>query len=234
MQETRTYTIQTLIAVLVLNAATLAAIYFLTGAATGAQNQMVTFWGIGAVGTLILWVVIWQLGSRLLESAAASAAPVPPPVVETKPPITQPEPPPVVETKAPAKQPEPPSESAAVQLLAVLQREGRLIDFLQENLSAYDDAQIGAAVRNIQEGSKKALLEHVKLEPVYTEDEGSRITVEEGFDTHAVRLTGNVSGNPPFTGTLRHRGWRVLQVDLPQQTGGNENEMIVAPAEVEV
>jgi hypothetical protein len=227
MQEIRTFAIQTLVATLILNAATLAAIYFLTDVATGTQNQLFTFWGIGAVGTLILWLVIGLIGRRLLESVAR-AAPEPPAVVETKAPITQPEPPPRMEPPAP------PSEAAAVQMLAILQREGRLVDFLQENLSVYEDAQIGAAVRNIHEGSKKALMDHVKLEPVYSEEEGSRVTVESGFDTHAVRLTGNVTGDPPFTGTLRHRGWRVIQLDLPQQTPGDDEEMIVAPAEVEV
>src|SRR5207253_6846543 len=37
---------------------------------------------------------------------------------------------------------------AAVQLLAILQREGRLLDFLQEDVDGYADAQIGAAVRD--------------------------------------------------------------------------------------
>jgi hypothetical protein len=119
-------------------------------------------------------------------------------------------------------------------MLAILQRQGRLIDFLQENLSMYDDAQIGAAVRTIHEGSKQALAEHVTLEPIFTETEGSPVAVEPGFDTRAVRLTGHVVGEPPFRGELRHRGWRVVNINLPQQPGGQDKQLIVAAAEVEV
>ncbi len=119
-------------------------------------------------------------------------------------------------------------------MLAILQRQGRLVDFLQENLSMYDDAQIGAAVRTIHEGAKQALAEHVTLEPIFTETEGSPVAVEPGFDTRAVRLTGHVVGEPPFRGELRHRGWRVVNIHLPQQPGGQDKQLIVAAAEVEV
>jgi hypothetical protein len=117
-------------------------------------------------------------------------------------------------------------------MLAILQRKGRLIDFLQENLSGYDDAQIGAAVRTIHAGCREALLEHVTLEPIYSENEGSQVTVDAGFDANAVRLVGNVTGEPPFRGTLVHRGWRVAKLALPRQT--SDKEKVIAPAEVEI
>jgi hypothetical protein len=142
-------------------------------------------------------------------------------------PEPKPEPKPV-----PAPPPAPPSDAAAIQILSILQRKGRLIDFLQENLSAYDDAQIGAAVRNIHAESKAALAEHVTLEPIYTDAEGSAVTVQPGFDANAVRLVGNVTGEPPFRGTLVHRGWRVAKIDLPKQT--SDKEKVIAPAEVEI
>ena len=119
-------------------------------------------------------------------------------------------------------------------MLAILQRQGRLIDFLQEDLSLYDDAQIGAAVRTIHEGCRQALAEHVKVEPIYNEAEGSTVTIQPGFDTRAIRLTGEVAGEPPFRGALRHRGWRVARIDLPRQAQSQDKEMIVAAAEVEV
>jgi hypothetical protein len=121
-----------------------------------------------------------------------------------------------------------------VQLLSLLQRKGRLIDFLQEDLRAYDDAQIGAAVRTVHEGCREALAEHFELEPIFPADEGSPVTIEQGFDAHAIRLTGTVTGNPPFKGFLRHRGWRIKNVDLPALTAGHGQELIVAPAEVEL
>jgi hypothetical protein len=132
----------------------------------------------------------------------------------------------------PPAPPKPPSD-AAVQLLALFQREGRLVDFLREDIQPYDDAQIGAAVRTIHQACRQALAEHVTLEPVLTGHEGDEITVAKDFDPSAVRLTGNVGGEPPFHGALRHAGWRATQIKLPAQPAGQDPK-IVAPAEVEI
>jgi len=126
-----------------------------------------------------------------------------------------------------------PDPDAAVQLLAVLQRDGRLVDFLREDIQSYDDAQVGAAVRTIHEACRQVLTEHVQLEPVLTGREGDEVTISEGFDPSAIRLTGNVSGRPPFRGSLRHAGWRASQVKLPDQPPG-QDPRIVSPAEVEI
>ena len=122
---------------------------------------------------------------------------------------------------------------AAVQLLAILQREGRLLDFLQEDVDAYSDAQIGAAVRDIHRGCKKALAEHMALEPVLREPENAQVRVDPGFDPSRIRLVGNVVGEPPFTGALRHHGWRIAKVTLPSPARGTDPS-VVAPAEVEL
>ncbi|MGZ3439286.1 MAG: DUF2760 domain-containing protein [Polyangia bacterium] len=122
---------------------------------------------------------------------------------------------------------------AAVQLLAILQREGRLLDFLQEDVDAYSDAQIGAAVRDIHRGCKKALAEHMPLEPVLREKENAQVRVDPGFDPSRIRLVGNVVGEPPFTGALRHHGWRIAKVTLPAPARGTDPS-VVAPAEVEL
>jgi hypothetical protein len=122
---------------------------------------------------------------------------------------------------------------AAVQLLAILQREGRLLDFLQEDVDAYSDAQIGAAVRDIHRGCKKALAEHMPLEPVLREAENAQVRVDPGFDPSRIRLVGNVVGEPPFTGALRHHGWRIAKVTLPSPARGTDPS-VVAPAEVEL
>jgi hypothetical protein len=119
-------------------------------------------------------------------------------------------------------------------MLAILQRRGRLIDFLQEDLTMFTDEQVGAAVRNIHQGCKEALLEHVALKPVMEEEEGAQVTIRAGFDVHAIRLTGNVIGDPPFQGVLRHHGWRVVRLDLPQQVREREKDWVLDPAQVEV
>ena len=125
------------------------------------------------------------------------------------------------------------TDSAALQLLGLMQREARFVDFIQEDVAPYTDAEIGAAARVVHEGCRKVLREHFALSPVCSEAEGSRITLQAGFDAAAVRLTGNVVGQPPFTGTLSHRGWLVTQVRLPQLTD-IQAAKVIAQAEVEL
>lgn len=125
------------------------------------------------------------------------------------------------------------SGDAALQLLELLQREARLVDFTQEDVRAYSDAELGAAARVVHSGCCKVLGDHFTISPVRTEDEGSRIRLEAGFDARAVRLTGNVVGQAPFTGTLMHRGWRASDVRLPQLAAGHDAN-VLAQAEVEL
>lgn len=120
-----------------------------------------------------------------------------------------------------------------VRLLALLQREGRLLDFLLEDIQTYADAQVGAAVKDIHRKCHAALKEHLVLEPVMTQSEGATVEVPAGFDPSAVRVTGNVSGNPPYRGTLQHHGWRVKELKLAEPPEG-QDERILMPAEVEV
>jgi Domain of unknown function (DUF2760) len=125
------------------------------------------------------------------------------------------------------------SPEAALQLLSLLQREGRFVDFLEEDVAAYPDAQIGAAVRVVHEGCRKVLKEHIPLEAIRAEDEGARVTLESGYDSRSIRLTGNVQGEAPFRGVLAHRGWRATKVVLPQLAPGHDAHVIM-PAEVEL
>jgi hypothetical protein len=130
--------------------------------------------------------------------------------------------------------PPPPKPSGEpIRLLGLLQRDARLLDFLMENLGPYDDQQIGASVRDIQAKSQGVIKKHLTLEPVLAQEEGSRVTVPAGFDPSAIRLVGNVSGQPPFNGTLQHAGWRVKTISLPQPSDG-QDEFVLMPAEVEL
>ncbi len=123
--------------------------------------------------------------------------------------------------------------NAALQLLGLLQQEGRFIDFLEEDVTAYGDDEVGAAARVVHEGCKKTLRQHFVIEPVRSEAEGERVTLAEGFDASAVRVTGNVVGQPPFSGRLTHTGWRVIESKLPKVAAGHDLS-IVAAAEVEL
>lgn len=151
------------------------------------------------------------------------------------PPLPPAEPPKKLEAKPPEtpKPPAKPSQASALQLLGILQREGRLVDFLQEDIAGFSDSEVGAAVRVVHEGCRKVLSEYVSLQPLRTDGEGARVVVEKGFDASAIRLTGNVTGQPPFTGSLRHHGWRAAAVRLPDPPPEAE-AAIVAPAEVEL
>lgn len=121
----------------------------------------------------------------------------------------------------------------ALRLLRLLQEDARFIDFIQEDIDAYDDAQVGAAARSVHSGCRKALDGRVKLERIDATEEGDKVTIAAGFDPAQVRLTGNVGGAPPFSGTLQHGGWRAVDVALPESPGGFDSS-IIAPAEVEI
>jgi Domain of unknown function (DUF2760) len=132
--------------------------------------------------------------------------------------------------------PEPPKpikrSGEALRLLRLLQREGRLLDFLLEDIATATDEQIGAGVRDIHKKSQAVIKDHLVLEPVLSQNEGDKIEVPVGFDPSAITVTGNVTGNPPFRGAVIHRGWRVRDFTLNQPEG--QDEFVVAPAEVEL
>lgn len=134
----------------------------------------------------------------------------------------------------------PPPDSAfkasgepAIQLLGLFQKEGRLIDFLRENIAGFGDAEVGAAVREIHAGCRRVLDERLTLEPIVDGQEGARVDVPAGFDASAISVSGNVTGDAPYAGTLRHRGWRVTRLDLPTVPAGADTR-VAAPAQVEI
>lgn len=124
-------------------------------------------------------------------------------------------------------------EAGALLLLTLLQRDGRLIDFLHEDVAGFPDADVGAAARVVHSGCKKAIAQYFTFAPVRTESEGASITVEKGFDPSQIRLAGNVSGEPPFKGKLAHQGWKATDVRLPERPPSIDAR-VVAPAEVEI
>jgi hypothetical protein len=134
----------------------------------------------------------------------------------------------------PPPPPPPPKRSGeALRLLALLQREGRLLDFFLEDISGATDQQIGEGVRELHRKASGVLKERLVLEPILPGEEGQQIEVPVGFDPSAIRLTGNVTGQPPFRGRLIHHGWRVRDFKLPTPSEGVD-EFVVAQAEVEL
>jgi hypothetical protein len=197
-------------------------------------------WHVSLVGAVLLLALIlitlllaMVIGlSRGRKKMAMPPAPAPEPVVKVIEKIVE------VEKIVPAPAPEPvilkeATPDAALQLLGLLQSQARFIDFIKEDIAAFSDADIGVAARVVHEGCNKAINEHFTLAPVRNEQEGGKISLPKGFDAASVRLTGNIVGEAPFTGTLVHKGWQVTSIRLPKLTQGH-NASIVAPAEVEL
>jgi hypothetical protein len=131
------------------------------------------------------------------------------------------------------KLPEAPAVTSALQLLALLQREGRFVDFVEDDVAKRTDAEIGAVARVVHEGCRKALHAHATIAPVRDEAEGSALVLDAGFSPEEVKLVGNVRGSAPYKGVLRHRGWRAERITLPVPVDGHDAH-VLAPAEVEL
>jgi len=123
--------------------------------------------------------------------------------------------------------------ASGLMLLAAFQREGRLVDFLQQDVAGFSDEEIGAAARVVHSGCRKALRQFFEVAPALNGAEGAPMTVPAGFDAQRTRLTGNVSGQPPFKGTLRHHGWIVTDIRMPSISEALDPR-VIAPAEVEL
>lgn len=120
-----------------------------------------------------------------------------------------------------------------LRLLSLMQESSRLVDFLKEDVSAFDDAQIGAAVRKIHEECSKCLEDLVTIRPLMEESEGSKITIPQGYDSSKIKVVGNVKGQAPYSGVLVHKGWKAHKLSLPKKIGDQATD-VICPAEVEV
>jgi hypothetical protein len=136
------------------------------------------------------------------------------------------------ESRAPASRTA--ARGQALDLLAALQREARFVDFIKEPIGEYSDAQIGAAVRDVHRDCAAVLERWFGVRPLVDQPEGAALEVPAGYEAGRFRLTGNVTGQPPYRGALAHHGWEASRCELPAWTGGAAAEMVIAPAEVEL
>jgi hypothetical protein len=126
----------------------------------------------------------------------------------------------------------PRASDGALQILSILQRDSRLVDFVMEDISGYSDDQVGAAVRGLHDQARESLSRYVKLEPVIDGVEGT-FTKPGVSDAAAVKFIGNVPAGKPAGGLLRHKGWRTGKIDLPA-LNPKQDASIIAPAEIEI
>ncbi len=189
----------------------------------------------GTVAVLAVSVIVLLLALVVCLSKANKKS-VPAPVIEPEIKIVEK----IVEVEKIIQAPTPEpiilkeaTPDAALQLLGLLQKQARFIDFIQEDIASYSDTDVGIAARVVHEGCSKVLKEHFTLETIRKETEGSKITLAQGFDARLVRLTGNIVGSAPFSGHLIHKGWQITQVHLPKLTAEHDAK-IIAAAEVEL
>lgn len=173
-----------------------------------------------AIASLVLAAVI--LIASFVRGAPPAPAPRPAVAEAVKP------------APAPAT-PKTPDHVEAVTVLGLFQEKGRLVDFLMDDITPYNDEQVGSVVRAVHQGCKAALQEHFAIEPVASQSEGAEITVPAGYAVDEFRLVGTLGGHAPFKGVLVHKGWKVKSVKLPRALHADENRLpAIAPAEVEV
>jgi hypothetical protein len=180
---------------------------------------------IAAIGLVLALLVV---SLSFLGSTKSDAISEPAPaqaVVSPPPPVT-------VQSPAPATDQ---AKAEVVAFFALLQEKGRLVDFLMEELTSYDDAQVGAAARVVHQGCRQVLQEHFKIAAVSEAEEGSQVTVPAGYLGDEYRIVGKLSGEPPFAGKLIHKGWKTESVKLPRIVQTDDKRLpVIAPAEVEV
>ena len=181
----------------------------------------------------LAWAVIFRvLFDGLLAARVARALEGPAELPPAPPPEPTPPAPVAIEPAPPASPPSPTSEPA-LQLLALFQREGRFIDFVEQDIGAFSDAEIGAVARVVHDGCHRALHGHAKVTPIRAEDEGASVTIAEGYSPAEIKLSGNVTGSAPYRGKVQHRGWRASDLVLPTPVTGHDAS-VLAPAEIEL
>jgi hypothetical protein len=171
---------------------------------------------LGLLLALFLLVLSFRAGPKATSASIAAPAPAPTPATL---------PPPVIATNQ--------AETEIVAFFALLQDKGRLVDFLMEDLTAYDDARVGAAARVVHQGCGEVLKEYFKITSVSEAEEGSQVVVPAGYAADQYRMIGKLGGDPPFAGKLVHKGWKTEYVKLPRITK-TDRLPAIAPAEVEI
>jgi len=179
-----------------------------------AESGLLPWLAIPVVGPLLIALLALLLGGRRaapVELGAAAEA----------------------DAAAEPAAPEPPPSGVGLRLLATLQEEARLVDFVREDIDGYSDAEVGSAVRGVHAALRKAIDERLLLEPILVGEDGDRVQVPSDFEPALIRVTGKLAGGPPYQGVLRHGGWRARNVRLPAPSPGSD-PTIIMPAEVEV
>jgi hypothetical protein len=125
------------------------------------------------------------------------------------------------------------AEAEVVAFFGLLQEKGRLVDFLMEDITSYQDSEVGAAARVIHQGCRQVLQEYFRIGAISDAAEGTQVSVPAGYSADEYRLVGKLTGEPPFTGTLVHKGWKTEFVKLPRIVN-TERLPAIAPAEVEL
>jgi hypothetical protein len=192
-------------------------------ARAGSLNR--AWWGLAVAQRIGIDPSLQPKIDSLLANSPASVPHIPPPPAAPEPAK--------VEKRGPIIPPAPKPTGEPLQLLAILQAESKLIDFLLEDISSASDLQVGLGVREVHKLAQAALKKHLVIEPILPGEYEDRVTVPKGFNPSAIQVIGNVTGEPPFNGKLAYNGLRVKEIKLPTRPEG-QDPMILMPAEVEM
>ncbi len=184
---------------------------------------------------IMAWKAFWSILTGRVPAERAQAllvSPLPEPSTHTAP-VDE------VRAKRSGKTSSLPAESAAsgrsaaITLLATLQREARLVDLVMEPLEEYTDEQIGAAARDVLKKCRQVLDRTLALQPVIAQSEGATVPIDDDYDVGRIRLVGSLDEQPPASGTLVHPGWQARRVQLADWSGQPDSALVVAPAELQ-
>ena len=118
-------------------------------------------------------------------------------------------------------------------LLSLFQKQGRLVDFLQQDIASFSNAEVGEAARVVHDGCARILGDYFTMEAIRTEEEGALVNVDADYNLSEIKLTGNLRGSAPYRGELLHHGWKISDQHPPEQLDPKAR-LIVQPAEIEV
>lgn len=123
--------------------------------------------------------------------------------------------------------------SDALTLLGTLQREARFLDLVGEPLEGFEDAQVGAAARQVLSDVRKSLDRMFAVAPIAGEDEGSSVSIPKPASPVRYHVIGR-NADQATRGTLVHRGWKAGRCQTPSWNGASDDAFVLSPVEIEV
>ena len=121
--------------------------------------------------------------------------------------------------------------------LGILQEKGRFMDFVMDDITSYNNEQVGAAARVVHQGCSKVMSEYFSIVPLHEGAEGDSVVLQEGYNPAEYRPVGKLADGARIQGKITHRGWKATEIKLPRRAetaAGSEDRFVITPAEIDV